>query len=763
MESHQLVSQQVVPADAKGMDIRDYGAIPNDGKDDTAAIQKALDDGRRDASGKPLHDDFNGRSKFLYLPKGTYDISDTLDWVGASVTLNGDGDETILKLKDNAEGFGNVDAPKALLKAPNGNMSFRQNIRNLSVNTGRGNAGALGIDYNSSNVGSMQNVTITSGDGKGHTGLAMYDGLPGPLLVKNVKVTGFDTGIGVASGEYGVVLKDIELSGQNKRGISVGGGMVTAHGLTSNNTVPVIEGDAWHGMVTLVDGDFRGGSAEESAIATQGQLYARNVKTSGYQSALKAGNKVIPGSTIGEYSSDTDHLFDNSAQKSLNLPIKDIPDFHDDNLDNWGRFEPRWYGDTAGLQDLLNSGKSTIYFPAGIYFSHDRKVVEVPPTVRKIVGFSSTVNGGGKDGGGIKFVVKGDSQAPLIVEGFGYGVKVENQASRDVVLKNGKYKYTDGPGASDLYLEDVGMDQLELTDTRNVYAWQLNTESLDEARTKVINSGANMVVFGIKTEGKGTVIETVNGGKTEVLGGFILPVQAFSAEEKKDPAFSSVDSELSLSLRFRHYENSDKMYDTLVQETRNGETRQFKSSGSPHQYLSLYSGNQTAGASPAEKTPLPQENDPVPNAGQLVSHLKLDETSGQVANDSSPEGLDNPGTLAGDAGWTDGAKQGAAAFDGSGDAITLQNSKNINLTKQGQRTVSLWFRATDTASSKQVLFEEGAQVRGLNIYLDQSQLYVGGWNTPGKESGWQGTWLSTDKLSFPGVFHPPTYSCDWSR
>ncbi|MEM7556044.1 MAG: glycosyl hydrolase family 28-related protein [Cyanobacteria bacterium P01_A01_bin.84] len=592
------ISTPPAPPDAKGVDIRKYGAIPNDGKDDTAAIQKALDDKRRDANGKPVHENFYGRTKFLYFPKGTYNVSDTIDWIGCAVTLNGDGNgKTIFKLKDNAKGFNNSKTPKPVFRVPNGNDSFRQNIWNLSINTGKGNVGAMGIDYNSSNQGSMENVTITSGDGKGHTGLAMYDGLPGPLLIKNVAVNGFDTGIGVSGDGVGVVLKNIELTNQNKRAISAHKATLTIHRLKSNNSVPVIDSNHWSGMITLVDGNFQGGSSNISAIESKGQLYIRNVNTNGYFSAIKHKNRIIAGTKVKEYASKTSQLFNSSVKKSLNLPIKDIPEFNDSNLDNWGRFKPRWYGDTNGLQKLLNSGKSTIYFPADIYFSYNQKVVTVPPTVRKIIGFSSTVNGSkkGKRGGGIKFVIKEDSKNPLIVEGFGYGIRVSNQAARDVVLKNGKYNYIDGPGVGDLYLEDIQIRKLKLRDTKNVYAWQLNTESLDKARLKVINNGANMVIFGIKTEGKGTIIETTNGGKTEVLGGFILPTRKFSTKEKKDPAFRSIDSETSISIRFRYYHDPNYMYNILVEETRDGVTRRIKNSKNPHQFVPLYSGNQTTG------------------------------------------------------------------------------------------------------------------------------------------------------------------------
>ena len=131
-----------------------------------------------------------------------------------------------------------------------------------------------------------------------------------------------------------------------------------------------------------------------------------------------------------------------------------------------------------------------------------------------------------------------------------------------------------------------------------------------------------------------------------------------------------------------------------------------------------------------------------------VMHLRLDETTGTQALDSSTQGLDNPGTLTNGAVFeaVGGDLGNAVRFDGVDDFIAVNNSTDINLDIHAQRTITIWFNAEDIATSgKQVLYEEGAGIRGLNIYLDNSQLYVGGWNEP--ESSWAGTYLSTDNIS----------------
>ncbi|MEO0987077.1 MAG: PA14 domain-containing protein [Cyanobacteria bacterium J06639_14] len=158
---------------------------------------------------------------------------------------------------------------------------------------------------------------------------------------------------------------------------------------------------------------------------------------------------------------------------------------------------------------------------------------------------------------------------------------------------------------------------------------------------------------------------------------------------------------------------------------------------------------------PAPEPDLIPESEPTPEAESvptsgLVAELNLNATSGDVAVDSSRQGRYHKGKLRGDATWTDGIDQGGVAFDGENDVIRLNNSRDINRGIHSERTISLWFKANellDSGNQKQVIYEEGGHIRGLNIYIEQNQLYVGGWNTPSAESDWQGTWLKTDDFS----------------
>ncbi|MGL5924970.1 glycoside hydrolase family 55 protein, partial [Chroococcidiopsis sp.] len=182
--------KKVFPSDFISANVKtQYGAKGDGVTDDTAAIQKALDDERDEEQ------DYFGKPKALYFPAGTYLISNTLTWKGCCMSWQGQGAEiSIIKLKDKTKSFGDRNAPKPVIQTIDGNMSFRQNITDLTIDTGKNNPGASGIDYISNNFGSLWNVSIRSGDGQGKVGLDMSRQWAGPCLIKNVQIHGFDYG-----------------------------------------------------------------------------------------------------------------------------------------------------------------------------------------------------------------------------------------------------------------------------------------------------------------------------------------------------------------------------------------------------------------------------------------------------------------------------------------------------------------------------------------------------------------------------------------
>ncbi len=546
-----------VPAGAV-KNIKDFGAVGDGRTDDTAAIQAALDNGR-DSDG-----DYYGKPKALYFPAGTYLVSATLTWRGCCVTLRGQGHGVSeIRLKDNAAGFNAPDTPTPLLRTPAGNMSFRQNIHDLALHTGSGNAGAVGLDWIASNIGAIRNVRISSGDGLGVRGLDMTRQWPGPCLVQGLVVSGFDYGVQVRQAEYGPTFEHVGLVNQRKAGLRNEGNKLAVRRLVSNNTVPALQNVG--GSVVLIDGSLQAGSPSQLGIENNADLYLRNVTATGYSALISAA----PGLTANEYvAGAVKSLFSSSPPRaSLGLPVQNTPSSTDTDISQWRAFSARTYGDTADLQPALDAGRPVVYFPFGVYFSADQRMVVVPPGVRRIMGFSSVVNGSGTgaNGGGIRFVVQDDSSTPLVIEQFGYGITVDHRGKRPVAIKHGMVRYLSTPAAGDLYLEDVALGPLQVQPGQRVWARQLNNEARG---TKISNAGT-LWMLGLKTEGDGTVIDALPGSSTELLGTLLYPARVVPTG---DVAFRAVDARLSLIYAVSSYVAGGD-YTTQVQETRAGVTK----------------------------------------------------------------------------------------------------------------------------------------------------------------------------------------------
>jgi hypothetical protein len=575
--------------------VKDYGAVGDGVTDDTAAIKAALADGRLDANGNALYPpaDFNGRAKGLYFPPGTYLVSDTLKWVGCCVTLQGAGPtQTIIKLKANTAGFQSKTTPKPVLQTENGNESFRQNIWDLAVVVDVGNPGAIGIDHITNNVGAMKNVLIKAEGTSGFVGLDMTRNWPGPNLYKRVQIEGFDVGMRVGFIEYSQTYEYILLKNQRVVGIQNDGAVMTMRKLYSVNSVPVIDNDrSGSGLLTLMESEFEGGAAGTSAIKTTrrgaGETYLRGVRASGYGSLLAIDSVAQPGLTRGEWYSGQPNaglynLFPVASDALMfRLPIAETPETHDNDMNNWimavcngyvgcqtlnGGAQPN----EIGIRTALNSGKPNVALVFGYKIQFDPVTITVPPSVKRIHGFSGAINEGG-----ITFEINDDSTEPLVIEAISYGTRVLHKGKRPVVLKYGFYGYTSQAGAGDVIVEDVGIEGFTIREGQHFWAHHINNEY--RAGTKLTNDGGRVWIFGMKTEDRFTVIDTKNGGVTEYIGGLIYP----AANTLPGETIFTVDETSRLSALHSAIVYTTRFYDNAVTETKGAMTKTLTSAASP--------------------------------------------------------------------------------------------------------------------------------------------------------------------------------------
>ena len=87
-------------------------------------------------------------------------------------------------------------------------------VEDLTIDVGAGNPGAIGIDYLANNIGAVRNVTLRTESAAARSALSMIRKWPGPALIQNLTVEGFDVGIAVAQTEYGLTFDHIRLAGQ---------------------------------------------------------------------------------------------------------------------------------------------------------------------------------------------------------------------------------------------------------------------------------------------------------------------------------------------------------------------------------------------------------------------------------------------------------------------------------------------------------------------------------------------------------------------
>ena len=68
----------------------------------------------------------------------------------------------------------------------------------------------------------------------------------------------------------------------------------------------------------------------------------------------------------------------------------------------------------------------------------------------------------------------------------------------------------------------------------------------------------------------------------------------------------------------------------------------------------------------------------------------------------------------------------SSGFQGNGveDFITIPNTDAINLQNTRDRTIEFWFNTSDI-TTRQVIYEEGAQVNAIYFYLESGRIYLG--------------------------------------
>jgi hypothetical protein len=563
--AHSVQAQLDWPTDSGVVRVTAYGALGDGTTDDTAAIQAALNA-------------FPSGNTIFYFQPGTFLLTDTLrpaidDGVTKRNIFQGAGTSlTTLRLADNLN-FAN-----AVIDFRAGAAQFfRNGVRDLTIDIGIGNPLASGLKFNASNQGIINNVLIRSAQG-GLIGLDhSHSGEIGPLLVWNTTIDGFATGIRSEYQTASQTYEHIALRNQTSVGWrNTSTQTVFGRKLTSTNSVTAVQNDG-EGRMVLVDSTLTGTGAASGlpAIRNQKAIFLRDIAISGYGSAVtnqlasNRGNQGLTGNFIEEYWANGAYnnrrggpyeLFP-SPDTTLRLPVHEAPVVPAAPLSQWAG--PQQFGgipndgldDTAAIQAAINSGAKTIYLPRGTWTVNG--TVNLNGTVNRLTGSEARLTGTGK------ISLQAGTESVVTVERLeSPGLQYEHAAGRVWSFQSMLgMNYTSLAGAGDLFLTDVTPGPLAIRAGQRLWARQLNSETNTESSgepAKLLNDGGTVWILGYKTENAGTLIKTINGGKTELLGG--LHVAGFGTQ----PMFETVESSFVATIALGA--------GGTVRETRNGVT-----------------------------------------------------------------------------------------------------------------------------------------------------------------------------------------------
>lgn len=554
-----------MPGDANVLNVRDFGAKGDGATDDTAAVQTAID---RLPAFNPQHP---WQTKIIYFPNGTYRVSSTLarrdpegHYLPCLVIIGESQAKTVIRLVDAAPGFQEVEHPKSVIYTSSGllgrdpraggkdyiglgegNDAYLNTIENITVEVGKGNPGAIGIDYLANNIGTIRDVTVRSVE-RAHTGLLMTRKWIGPALMQRVTISGFDVGIDVSNTEYSVTLDRVTIRKCSRFGLRNASNSIAFANLNIDAAggVAVANLDQ-QALMTGISATISGrGSA---AIENSGSANFKDINVSRFHPDGGAEQR----DWSGVFTADK-----RIGDAKWEIPVRSmaIPDEATAsgwaNVQAFGAIPDSSVDSTSAIAAAFRSGAKTIYFPTGQY--RITNTIAVPPSVEKIEGLFSTVFATRAARGIYPVFLTEERTLPLalrrlIVEGRSGGYVILEQRAQPPVIVQDVVAFGIGflnrlPEGGSVFADNIsGGGRNKIAGPAAVWFRQLNAEA---GNTIIENSGASLWILGAKTEQTPTLIEGRDGSRNEVVGGLVYRVKP---EPTEQPLFVIKDSKLIAS------------------------------------------------------------------------------------------------------------------------------------------------------------------------------------------------------------------------
>ena len=707
-----------------------YNAKGDGKNDDTEAIQKALSD----------HPDGD---YIIYLPHGIYKITSALQWPSANkpdkdyrrTILQGESmGGTIIALQDDVPGFENPDFPQAVIYTGDGpNPRHRNSIRDLTLRTGKKNPGAIGIRFNASVQGTINNVKVSSGDSAGVIGIDVgFTENIGPLLLKNVEVDGFDVGVYAAGKSNSMTFEHVTLAGQKKFGLDNDGQMLSIRALRVKGSSTAVYNHGQDASMVLVDGTLeydpgKKGAKPITAIVNEGQLFARSVVVSKYKSKIKstrkAYNENVSNTEIVEFATQANHQLCHSPKTSMKLAATETPNNTEQKSMYWTSITGEYGGkandgsdDSKAIQDAIDDGAETIFFPPGGRWTINRDIY-LRNRIHRLIGTEGKIDGKGK------FIIEDGAFVDLTIERFStFASGITNRSKRTLILKNMYLKSyeSDDFSTGDIFMEDVAVGTIR-TNQQRLWGRQV-TMMGDTKGPKISNNGGTIWILGLTAKDGNTILHNFNKGSAELLGVNVIA----SDKAKNNPMFINDNSSISI-IGLKETLTRGNPYSKIVEESRQGsKVYTLKNSELPH--------NETGGSMMALYTgyaPKQGQNEPpratITKENILVQPNKL-HLVGNVEDDGRGDGLCRVPVV-----WKKGAGPGKVTFSDS-----LEYETDVTFTASGRYNVL--FKANDgyiegTDTGKVYVFDKryttldhsGDNIpsgRGMDAWISQFDNYT---------------------------------------
>jgi hypothetical protein len=564
-----------LPLDSGTINVRVFGAIGDGVADDTKAILRSI------AQVDGYSKEHPYQTRIIYFPSGTYRVSDTIlrktpdGLFEPNLILIGESRaNTVIRLSDRTLGYGDPAYPKAVIYTSSGlkytqdphdggrdylgkgegNEAFGNTVENLTIDVGFGNPGAIGIDFLANNAGAVRNVTITTA-GEASVGLSMVRRWPGPALVSDVSIVGFDIGIDIAWTELSMTFDKVRIEGSRLYGM--------------RNTSNIV---SFSDLLITTKGGY--GLANLSSDGLMVGIGAR-ISGRGYAPLLNSGTVNFKDVSAKEFTTDksapvNDHLDGvfQSSQKILSqakwqLPVLSPPEPEPEsaagtgewtNVEKFGAVASARVDSTAAFISAFKSDARVIYIPTGQYLVSGPIIVG--DNIERIEGMFSTISTGvNRQAMDVDYALFRSSPTRrkplfirrLIVEKYGnMSVIIDHYSKAELImsdiigLNGARLLYRPEQGGR-VFADNTAAGLIEVSGGAGVWLRQLNTEGRG---LRIVNHGTPLWILGVKAEQTNTLVQNVAGADTEIVGGLVYRV--FGNDEQM-PLFVNVNGRLAAS------------------------------------------------------------------------------------------------------------------------------------------------------------------------------------------------------------------------